>query len=118
MGVVCKAEDVRLKRMVALKFLPAHLTQDEAQRKRLLLEARAASSLDHPNICTIHEIEEAADGQIVLVMASMRVRRSRRGFCVDALSWSPRWRLPPEFSRACSTPISTASCIATLNPPM
>ncbi len=84
MGVVCKAEDVRLKRMVALKFLPAHLTQDEAQRKRLLLEARAASSLDHPNICTIHEIEEAADGQIVLVMAfyegetlSARILRGR-----------------------------------------
>jgi len=69
MGVVCKAKDVRLKRMVALKFLPSHLTQDVPRRERLLLEARAASSLDHPNICTIHEIEEIEDGQIVLVMA-------------------------------------------------
>jgi non-specific serine/threonine protein kinase len=84
MGVVCKAEDVRLKRMVALKFLPAHLTQDMVRRERLLREARAASSLDHPNICTIHEIEEADDGQIVLVMAyyegetlSSRIRRGR-----------------------------------------
>jgi len=68
MGVVCKAEDVRLKRMVALKFLPAHLTQDLPKRERLLREARAASSLDHPNICTIHEVEETEDGQIVLVM--------------------------------------------------
>ncbi len=69
MGVVCKAEDVRLQRTVALKFLPADLTQDKARRERLLREARAASSLDHPNVCTIHEVEEAEDGQIVLVMA-------------------------------------------------
>jgi non-specific serine/threonine protein kinase len=60
---------MRLKRMVALKFLPSHLTQDVSRRERLLREARAASSLDHPNICTIHEVEEAEDGQIVLVMA-------------------------------------------------
>jgi non-specific serine/threonine protein kinase len=55
--------------MVALKFLPPHLTQNAARKERFLLEARAASSLDHPNICTIHEVEEAEDGQIVLVMA-------------------------------------------------
>lgn len=84
MGVVCKAEDVRLKRMVALKFLPSHLTQDGPRRERLLREARAASSLDHPNICTIHEVEEGDDGQIVLVMAyyegetlSARIQRGR-----------------------------------------
>lgn len=84
MGVVCRAEDTRLKRMVALKFLPAHLTQDLTRRERLLREARAASSLDHPNICTIHEVEESDDGQIVLVMAyyqgetlSARIQRGR-----------------------------------------
>jgi len=69
MGVVCKAEDVRLHRMVALKFLPPHLTGDKVRRERLLREARAASSLDHPNVCTIHDVEEDEDGQIVLVMA-------------------------------------------------
>lgn len=84
MGVVCKAEDMRLKRMVAIKFLPAHLIQDVTRRERLLREARAASSLDHPNICTIHEVEESGDGQIVLVMAyyqgetlSARIQRGR-----------------------------------------
>ncbi len=87
MGVVCKAEDTRLKRMVALKFLPSHLIQDGARKERLLLEARAASSLDHPSICTIHEIEETEDGQIVLVMAyyegetlSSRIQRGRLDF--------------------------------------
>jgi eukaryotic-like serine/threonine-protein kinase len=84
MGVVCKAEDVRLNRIVALKFLPANLTRDPIRRERLLQEARAASSLDHPNICTIHEIEETSDGQVVLVMAyydgetlAARIRRGR-----------------------------------------
>jgi len=84
MGVVCKAEDIRLKRIVALKFLPAHLIRDAPRRERLLREARAASSLDHPNICTIHEVEESDDGQIVLVMAyyegetlSARIQRGK-----------------------------------------
>lgn len=83
MGVVYKAEDVRLNRIVALKFLPPNLTRDELRRERFMREARAASSLDHPNICTIHEIEEAPDGQVVLVMAYYEgetlAHRIRRG---------------------------------------
>jgi len=69
MGVVYKAEDTNLKRTVALKFLPPHLTHDEATRKRFLVEARAESALDHPNICTIHEINETEDGQLYICMA-------------------------------------------------
>ncbi len=68
MGVVWKAYDERLDRHVALKFLPPELTSLVSSRERLIREARAASQLDHPNICTIHEIEEH-DGHIVLVMA-------------------------------------------------
>jgi serine/threonine protein kinase/tetratricopeptide (TPR) repeat protein len=68
MGVVYKAEDVKLKRPVALKFLPADLTRDEAAKKRFVLEAQAASALDHPNICNIHEIDETEDGQLFICM--------------------------------------------------
>ena len=69
MGIVFRAEDLKLRRTVALKFLPPDLTSDPAHRERLLREARAASKLDHVNIGTIHSIEEAEDGQIFIVMA-------------------------------------------------
>jgi serine/threonine protein kinase/tetratricopeptide (TPR) repeat protein len=69
MGVVYEAEDVRLKRTVALKFLPADLTRNPEARDRFIQEAQAASALDHVNICTIHEIGETPDGEIFIAMA-------------------------------------------------
>ena len=69
MGVVYKAEDLRLGRFVALKFLPTQLVRDEDARRRLFAEARAASSLDHPNVCTIYDVEELPDGRVFLAMA-------------------------------------------------
>ena len=69
MGVVYTATDPRLKRTVAIKLLPPDLTKDEIAKQRFLQEAQAASALDHPNICTIHEINETDDGQLYLVMS-------------------------------------------------
>jgi len=68
MGVVYKAQDLKLDRFVALKFLPPHLEQSDEEKARFIQEAKAASALDHPNICTIYEIDETADGQIFIAM--------------------------------------------------
>lgn len=61
MGVVYKAEDTKLKRPVALKFLPLRYMQDNDAKKRFLREAQAAAALDHPHICAVHEINEQGD---------------------------------------------------------
>jgi serine/threonine protein kinase len=69
MGVVYRARDRKLERTVALKFLPPEIDQDDRERQYFLLEARTASSLDHPNIGVIHGIEETTDGRAFIVMA-------------------------------------------------
>ncbi len=68
MGVVYKAEDTSLERPVALKFLAPHLVSDEEVRKRFVREAKAAAALNHPNVCTVHEIAEA-NGRTFIAMA-------------------------------------------------
>ena len=91
MGIVYKAHDERLERLVALKFLPPHLSRQAAAKERFLVEARAAAALDHPNICTILEIGETEDGQLFLAMpfydgetVQARLKRGRVPF-EDAL---------------------------------
>lgn len=68
MGVVYRAEDTKLKRTVALKFLPPDLTRDPDAKQRFIHEAQAASALQHNNICTIHDIDETEDGRMFIVM--------------------------------------------------
>ena len=88
MGVVYLAHDPRLDRSVAIKLLPPNLTRDETAKQRFLQEAKAASALDHPNICNIHEINETPDGQLYLVMAhyegeTLKERIARGPLAVD-----------------------------------
>ena len=88
MGVVYGAEDTRLRRRVALKFPPAELCRDPLARDRLFAEARAASALDHPNICTIHAIEELSPTGLFIVMAeyageTLKARLERGALPID-----------------------------------
>ncbi len=87
MGLVYRAQDERLGRHVALKFLSPHLRTEPAAKERFLVEARAAAALDHPNLCTIHEIGETADGQLFIAMPlyagetlQARLKRGRLSF--------------------------------------
>jgi TolB-like protein/Tfp pilus assembly protein PilF len=88
MGVVYRAEDTALQRMVALKFLPPELTRDAEAKQRFLHEARAAARLDHPNICAVHEIGETGDGSLYIVMACYEGKTLRERLQLDPLPWA------------------------------
>lgn len=88
MGVVYRGLDLRLDRHVALKFLPPETSRDSEARERLTQEAKAASALDHPNICTIHEIDATPEGQLFIAMAyydgeTLKKRIARGDLSVD-----------------------------------
>ncbi len=98
MGVVYEAEDLHLHRTVALKFLPAGLTADPEARERFVHEARAASGLDHPNICTIHDVDETDDGGLYIAMACYPGETLKERIARSALAPAEAIRIAAEIA--------------------
>ena len=86
MGEVWLATELRLGRKVALKILPADLTRDPARVQRFEQEARAASALNHPNVCTIHALSETSDGQHYIAMEYVEGETLRQRLSTTGLS--------------------------------
>jgi serine/threonine-protein kinase len=78
MGVVFKAQDLKLDRPVALKFLPSNLIRDSEAKQRFIQEARAASALQHSNVCVVHDIDETPEGQMFIVMEHLQGETLKR----------------------------------------
>jgi serine/threonine protein kinase len=97
MGVVYKAEDTTLKRVVALKFLPSELARHEEAKQRFIREAQAAAALDHPNICAIHEVGEA-DGQAFIAMAFVEGKTLRERMDLQPLETGEAVRLAAQVA--------------------
>src|SRR3989441_5604695 len=84
MGVVYKAEDTKLDRLVALKFLPQHLTANHTEKARFLQEAKAAAALNHPNVCSVIDLQEA-NGQQFIIMEYVEGKTLRQAIPVKEL---------------------------------
>ena len=100
MGTVYRAQDTRLDREVALKFLSPHLVSDPEAGDRLLAEARAAASLQHPNICVVHEIGETSDGQRFIAMELLEGETLKKRIASGPMSSDDAVAIGTQIARA------------------
>jgi serine/threonine protein kinase len=112
MGVVYKALDTRLNRFVALKFILPALTKDRDANDRFMQEAQAASALDHPNICTIHEIDETDDHGLFLTMAYYDGETLKKRIERGPLPIGEALDIASQIARALSRAHQRVSCTA------
>jgi serine/threonine protein kinase len=117
MGVVYRAEDVRLGRSVALKVLARHLAGDAVARRRFAAEARAASALDHPNICALYDVGETPEAGLFLALAYCEGETLRAVLERDPSSPGARLRSLSRWPTASPKRTTKASSIATSNRP-